>query len=150
MRSVSGFSDYDFDGTPNGWTKAKYITQSVNGVEQEVENTTSYAHTNNENGNNALYIDSSQGSLIKDVIPFGKVVSKGKLHVSFDHKIPVASYNRKQSSMILALFNMNNPQKYREINIQWMNIFGNAVYNGRPYWYKEGSDVFILKDEKHL
>lgn len=118
---MSGFSDYDSDGTPNGWIKAKYITQTVNGTEQEVENTGSYAHTNNDNGNNALYIDSSAGSLVKDVIPFGKVVSSGKLHISFDHKIPVASYNGKQSSMIMVLFNMNNPQKYRETNVPFNN-----------------------------
>lgn len=33
---------------------------------------------------------------------------------------------------------------------KWINIFGNAVYNGRPYWYREDSSVFILKDDKHL
>lgn len=33
---------------------------------------------------------------------------------------------------------------------KWMNIFGNAVYNGRPYWYREDSSVFILIDDKHL
>ncbi len=33
---------------------------------------------------------------------------------------------------------------------KWMGMFGDAVHNGRPYWYKEDSDIFILKDEKHL
>ncbi len=33
---------------------------------------------------------------------------------------------------------------------KWMGMFGDAVHNGRPYWYREDYDTFILKDEKHL
>lgn len=33
---------------------------------------------------------------------------------------------------------------------KWMAMFGDAIHNGRPYYYREDSDTFILKDEKHL
>ena len=34
---------------------------------------------------------------------------------------------------------------------EWMSIFGEAIYNGRPFWYNEKDDNFVLKsvDGKH-
>ena len=122
---MSSFSDYTSDGLPNGWVASKYIVKNVNGVDTEVENTESYAHAKKDGNNNILYIDASAGSMIKDVLPFGKVVSSGKLHISFDHKIPTESYTGKQSSLILALFNMNNPTEER---VHYLTIIIRTIY----------------------
>lgn len=128
---MSSFSDYTSDGLPNGWVASKYIVKNVNGVDAEVENTESYAHAKKDGNNNILYIDASAGSMIKDVLPFGKVVSSGKLHISFDHKIPTESYTGKQSSLILALFNMNNPTDYRGTGTLLNNYNPDNLYDFR-------------------
>ena len=31
---------------------------------------------------------------------------------------------------------------------QWMRLFGKAIYNGRPYIYKEGEQDFVLRDNE--
>lgn len=116
----SGFSDYDSDGTPNGWLKTTYITQKVNGVEQEVENTGSFAYSEIDNYNNILEVKQTTASHLKDVIPFKKVVNSGKLHISFDNKIPDDAKNT-DSSFFVVLFNMHAPEIYR----------GDAGYNVR-------------------
>ncbi len=124
----SSFSDYTSNGTPKGWIKTSYVVN--NGA--EVENTTSYAYAASEqNHNNVLKFDATPGSVINEVIPFGKVVSDGKLHISFDHKVPAESYTGKQSSMIVALFNMNKPTKYRETDTLFNNYDPNDLYDFR-------------------
>lgn len=115
----SGFSDYTSDGTPKGWTKASYITQKVNDVEQEVANTDSFAYSVVGDNNNVLELKPTSGSTIKDIIPFNKVVSSGKLHVSFDEKVPDEAKEDSKASLTVTLFNMYNPEVYR----------GDAGYN---------------------
>lgn len=114
----SSFSDYIKDGSPKGWTKAGYITQKVDGVEQEVENTGSFAYSVIGDNNNYLKLEATSESYIKDIIPFNKVVSDGKIHISFDNKIPDEAIDTN-SAFALVLFNMHNPDVYR----------GDAGYN---------------------
>lgn len=38
-------------------------------------------------------------------------------------------------------------EEYLKIVGRWMNIFGEAIYNGKPYIYEENSKHFILKGE---
>lgn len=84
----SSFSDYTSNGTPKGWIKTKYIVQN----DAEVENTGSAAYALNDDDdvhNNYLKLDTNDiGSSVRDVIPFGKTISSGKLHISYDAKIP--------------------------------------------------------------
>lgn len=42
------------------------------------------------------------------------------------------------------------PLAMLEVIGKWMGIFGEAIYNGRPYWNRESSKVFVLKDDKYL
>ncbi len=32
---------------------------------------------------------------------------------------------------------------------RWMELFGQAIYNGRPFWHKEDVKHFVMKDDKH-
>lgn len=40
-------------------------------------------------------------------------------------------------------------EEYLKIIGRWMNIFGEAIYNGKPYIYEENSKHFILKGENN-
>ena len=33
---------------------------------------------------------------------------------------------------------------------KWMDIYGEAIYNGRPLWYRDGISNFVLKTEKNV
>lgn len=37
-----------------------------------------------------------------------------------------------------------------EILGNWMNIYGEAVYNGRPFWYRDGAKSFAIKSDRHV
>jgi len=41
-------------------------------------------------------------------------------------------------------------EEYLKIIGRWMNIFGEAIYNGKPYIYEQDSKHFILKGEDNL
>lgn len=41
------------------------------------------------------------------------------------------------------------PKATLEVLGQWMGLFGEAIYNGRPFWYNEDMDNFVLKSDKH-
>lgn len=130
---MSGFADYDTDGTPNDWIKTSYITQKVNGVEQEVENNGSFAYSKIDDYNNFLEIKPTSDAQLKDVIPFKKVVNRGKLHISFDNKIPDGAKDTN-SSFFVVLFNMHAPEVYRGdagYNVRLNNYTPNNLYDFR-------------------
>ncbi len=33
---------------------------------------------------------------------------------------------------------------------KWMGIYGEAIYNGRPFWYKDGVSNFAIRSEEHV
>ncbi len=37
-----------------------------------------------------------------------------------------------------------------EVIGKWMELYGKAVYNGRPFWYKEGVSNFAIRSEKNI
>ena len=41
-------------------------------------------------------------------------------------------------------------EEYLKIIGRWMNVFGEAIYNGKPYIYEQDSKHFILKGEDNL
>lgn len=109
----SSFSDYTQDGSPKGWLKSKYIIQD----NKEVENTLSAASSQSEDGyhNNILKIDTNDiGSAVRDVIPFGKVISNGKLHISYDAKTPAGTYTNSSSSVAVLFNTCYNTGKYEK------------------------------------
>lgn len=138
----SSFSDYTKDGSPKGWAKASYLLKSGT----EVENTSSYAFAANEKGghNNILKIDStSLGNAVADVIPFGKIISSGKLHISYDSKIPQED---TVSSVAVVLFN-----NHYNTNNQYENDNANAgVYTGYGSYIADDFRGSVGQHQSHL
>ena len=145
---MSSFSDYTTNGSPNGWVLSKYIVQN----KTEVPCTNSDATVYNEDGNKAVKMGSSANTTIKDIIPFNKVVSSGKLHISFDFKMPRYDANNKSSAFI-TLFNTYNHGKYSD-STPINNYNGKDVTDLRGFvglqasqflrfTYKKGSNVNI-------
>ena len=106
---ISSFSDYESDGTPNGWVISKYMVNN----KTEVENIESFAHADYEDSNNILKINNQRGQ-IKDIIPFGKIISSDKLKISYDFKIPKTDNKTKAD---LVLFNTQNVNSYNDNTI---------------------------------
>ncbi len=42
------------------------------------------------------------------------------------------------------------PKATLEVIGQWMKLFGDAVFCGRPYWYKKDFPAYALRDDKHV
>ena len=108
----SSFSDYNSNGSPKGWVKSGYIRS----YKSEVKNDASDAFTFFEQDhNNILQIKNSDGKNLKDIIPFGKIISDGKLHISYDYKIP--SVSAEKNFMYLTLLNIKNVTKYSNYDV---------------------------------
>ena len=122
----SGFSDYIVDGTPNGWIKVKYLMQN----KSEIPCTSSDAYTYSENNNKGLKISANMGATIKDIIPFNKIISSGKLHVSFDLKIPK---NDSGSKLFVTLFNTYNNSKYSDNTTPLKDYSGQDIKDFRGF-----------------
>lgn len=102
----SSFSGYTENGLPDGWVmSSKMVTNKT-----EVDCDKSDATTVYEEGHgNAVKITASSNATVKDIIPFNKVVSSGKLHISFDGKRPESSSGAKA---FVTLFNVSTPGRY--------------------------------------
>ena len=106
----SSFSDYTENGTPDGWVMSSKMVvnhEEVNCDKSDV--TTVYE----EGHGNAARITASSSGTVKDVIPFNKVVSSGKLHISFDGKRPESSSGSKA---FVTLFNVLDNGVYLDTN----------------------------------
>lgn len=127
---MSSFSDYTSDGLPNGWVAPKYVVDN----KKEVENSGSDAHSVAENGNNAVRISTSVSNTIKDIIPFNKLVTSGKLHISFDGKFP--RYDDR-TLMFVTLFNAYNKGAYPDNNVPISNYEPNDLndFRGSYGWH---------------
>lgn len=144
---MSSFADYETDGLPNGWMMSKYIVQN----KTEVPCTGSDAHVWDEDGNKSVRIATSSSSNIKEIIPFNKIVSSGKLHVSFDYKMPK---NDSGTLGFITLFNAYNNPKYSDNATALLNYNGKDLTDFRGFAglhtsqflripYKAGSPLMI-------
>ena len=109
----TSFSDYVNNGSPSDWTKASYLVE--NGA--EVANTESYAYAKTESGHNNILGINSNSSALKssdcvDVVPFGKVISTGKLHISYDAKATNGDLWGGEVTTVLFNAGTGNDNKY--------------------------------------
>ena len=120
----SSFSDYTAGGSPKGWNVSSKMVS--NGT--EVVNNSSDADSVDEGVHgNAVKITGTSSGTIKDIIPFNKVVSSGKLHISFDGKRYETTSNAK---VFVTLFNVSNNGKYSD---QTSDTPGTNISNYDPY-----------------
>lgn len=144
---MSSFANYYTDGLPNGWVMPKYIVQN----KTEVPCTGSDAHVYDEDGNKSVRIVTTLVNNTKEIIPFNKIVSGGKLHVSFDYKMPK---NDDNTLGFITLFNAYNNPIYCDGATALSNYNGKDVTDFRGFTglhtsqflripYKVGSPLMI-------
>ena len=107
---ASSFSDYTENGTPDGWVMSSKMVVNHEEVDCDKSDVTTVYE---EGHGNAARITASSGGTVKDVIPFNKVVSSGKLHISFDGKRPESSSGSKA---FVTLFNVLGNGVYLDTN----------------------------------
>lgn len=106
----SGFVDYTKGGRPSGWVEATKIVTTSGDVKSETDCDKSDIEPVSDAGHgNTIKITASTDKTIKDIIPFNKVISSGKLHISFDGK---RSDKTSTSKAFVTLFNVSNSGKY--------------------------------------
>ena len=106
----SSFSDYTENGTPDGWVMSSKMVVNHEEVDCDKSDVTTVYE---EGHGNAVRITASSGGTVKDVIPFNKVVSSGKLHISFDMKRPESPSGSKA---FVTLFNVLGNGVYLDTN----------------------------------
>lgn len=121
---ASSFSDYTENGLPDGWVMSSKMVKNKTELDCDKSDATSVRE---EGHGNAVKITQSLNCTIKDVIPFNKVVSSGKLHISFDMKRPSSASGSKA---FITLFNVSNNGVYLDANDL---ASGTHIENYDPY-----------------
>mgnify|MGYP004597285425 FL=1 len=107
---ASSFSDYTENGIPDGWVMSSKMVVNHKEVDCDKSDVTTVYE---EGHGNAVRITASSSGTVKDIIPFNKVVSSGKLHISFDMKRPESSSGSKA---FVTLFNVLGNGVYLDTN----------------------------------